>query len=264
MKILFWNLNRKSNEKWVSDIILENDVDIAIFAEYQNTSFNTVISNLKDEYKHHIGYNYCKKITLVCKKQIGVVTKREQGRYILYTCFVNQHYYNIIGIHLPSPPHSDSSSRKLVIRDIIHYINELENEEKNINTIVIGDFNCNPFDEEIIEKDSFNAVLFKSLMQQEIITYGNKKWRRFYNPILHFISEDTMTYGSIYYSSSIKTLYWNSFDQILVRKGLVNNISSLQYLRTIKKKSLLKKVMPNDAISDHLPLLVDFREGTQL
>lgn len=61
-------------------------------------------------------------------------------------------------------------------------------------TIVIGDFNCNPFDEEIIQKDSFNAVLLKSLIvQQETIKYRDRVWRRFYNPIMHFLSEDTNT-----------------------------------------------------------------------
>ena len=34
VKILFWNLKNNSNEKWVEDIISENDVDIALFAEY--------------------------------------------------------------------------------------------------------------------------------------------------------------------------------------------------------------------------------------
>lgn len=260
MKILFWNLKNNSNEKWLSELIRENDVDIAIFAEYQNTSFDDVITKLDNNYIHHDGYGACEKVTLLCKKSIDTTINREQSRYTLYSCIVNQQLYNIVGVHLPSPPTSDSNDRKNIIRDIVQDINEREKEAKNRMTIVIGDFNCNPFDEEIIQKDSFNAVLFKSLIvHQEMIKYRDRVWRRFYNPIIHFLSEDTNTYGSLYYSSGSAPLYWNSYDQILVRKELIDCINSLQYIRIITGKGLMRDVKPNSSISDHLPLLVDFR-----
>lgn len=260
MKILFWNLKNNSNEKWLSELIRENDVDIAIFAEYQSTSFDDVITKLDNNYIHHDGYGACEKVTLICKKSIETTINREQSRYTLYSCVVNQHLYNIVGVHLPSPSSSDSNDRKNIIRDIVQDINEREKEAKNRMTIVIGDFNCNPFDEEIIQKDSFNAVLFKSLIvQQEMIKYRDRVWRRFYNPIIHFLSEDTNTYGSLYYSSGSAPLYWNSYDQILVRKELIDCISSLQYIRKITGKGLIRDVKPITSISDHLPLLVDFR-----
>lgn len=261
MRILFWNLKNNSNEKWLSELIREKNVDIAIFAEYQNTSFDEVIAKLDYNYIHHEGYGACDKVTLLCKNNIDITINREQSRYTLYSCVANRHLYNIIGIHLPSPPSSDSNDRKNTIRDIVQDINEQENRAKNRMTIVIGDFNCNPFDEEIIQKDSFNAVLFKSLIvQQETIKYHDKMWRRFYNPIIHFLSEETKTYGSLYYSSGSSPLYWNSFDQILVRKELIDCISSLQYIKEINGKELIRNVKPIASISDHLPLLVDILE----
>lgn len=261
MKILFWNLKKNSNAKWVSEIIRENDIDIALFAEYENTSFETVLSNLQ-YYIQHDGYGACEKITLLCKCTVDAKVRREQNRYTLYSCKLGDASYNIVGIHLPAPPSSDSNDRKNVIRDIVHDITEQEKSEKNRQTIVIGDFNCNPFDEEVIQKDSFNAVLFKSLIKkQEIVRYNDRDWRRFYNPIIHFLSEDTNTYGSLYYSSGSAPLYWNSFDQVLVRKELVDTISSLEYIREINGRRLIKDVKPNDLISDHLPLLINISKG---
>ena len=261
MKILFWNLKNNSNEKWVADIIRENDVDIAIFAEYKSTSFDYVLSCLKN-YLQYDGYGACEKITLLCKQSVETIVRREQNRYTLYSCFAEGTRYNIAGIHLPAPPSSDSNDRKSIIRDIVQDISEQEKTAKNWFTIVIGDFNCNPFDEEIIQKDAFNAVLFKQLItKQETIKYNNKKLRRFYNPIIHYLSEDTSTYGSLYYSSGSAPLYWNSFDQVLVRKELANSLISLEYIRFISGKKLLKDVKPNDSISDHLPLLVNISKG---
>lgn len=261
VNILFWNLNNNSNEKKVKDIILENDVDIALFAEYQKTSFRKVLSELQD-YSQHDGYGACDKITLLCKKTIESKVRREQNRYTLYTCAIEGTLFNFVGVHLPAPPSSDANDRKHVIRDIVQDITEQEKESKSRRTIVIGDFNCNPFDQEVIQKDSFNAVLFKELIKkQEVIRYSEKEWRRFYNPIIHFLSENTCTYGSLYYSSGSAPLYWNSFDQILVRKELVDSIESLKYVKEIDGKKLIKDIKPDNSISDHLPLLVKISKG---
>ena len=86
MRILFWNLKGNSNEGLLSKLLQENAVDIAIFAEYQGTSFNKVLEALDQEYVQYDGYGACEKITLVCKKAISTTVKREQNRYTLYSC----------------------------------------------------------------------------------------------------------------------------------------------------------------------------------
>lgn len=264
MRLLFWNLKKNANEKYIVDLLTEQSVDIAIFAEYCNTSFSTVIELLKNNYIHYDGYGACEKITLLCKKDISISIKREQDRYTLYSVCMHNSQYNIIGVHLPAPPNSDANDRKCIIRDLVSDTNELELQSKNYQTIVIGDFNCNPFNEEIIQKDSFNAVLYKPLIEaQETVTYMRKKYRRFYNPIINYISEATQTYGSFYYSSGNAPLYWNCFDQILVRRCLCENIQRIEYIKGIKGKQLIKECKPNDAISDHLPLLADITKGAQ-
>ncbi len=262
MRILFWNLKNNSNEKWISNLISSNNIDVAIFAEYKNTSFEAVKNSLNGKFNQYDGLGACEKVTLICKETIIINVKREQSRYTLYSCLCDDIIYNIVGVHLPAPPSANSNDRKNVIRDLVQDICELEKKEKNNNTIIVGDFNCNPFDEEVIQKDSFNAVLFKELIEnKEEIIYYNRRYKRFYNPILDFISEQTGTYGSFYYSSESAPLYWNSFDQVLVRKELANNIQSIDYVKQIGGKSLLKDVKPNAEISDHLPLLVDFMKG---
>ena len=75
------------------------------------------------------------------------------------------------------------------------------------------------------------------------------------------ISEETKTYGSLYYSSGSAPIYWNSFDQMLVRKELMDNITGFMYLRMINGKHLLKDIKPDSTISDHLPLLVNITKG---
>lgn len=262
MNLLFWNLNNKDNAKLIFEIFQEYDVDIALFAEYKMTNINRVIENSDYQYIQFDGYGGCDKITLICKSTIEIKVKQEQDRYTLYTCRINDDIYNIVGIHLQAKPYADSNYRKNEIRNIVYDIDSLEKDTKNTNTIVIGDFNCNPFDEEIIQKDAFNAVLFKQLINdQELVEYNNTKYKRFYNPAIHFISEDTKTYGSYYYSSGSCPLYWNSYDQLLVRKCLVDCIKDMVFIKQIKNTNLISQRRINDSIGDHLPLFTTIIGG---
>lgn len=200
LKLLFWNLHNNSNEKWIKELLYEHKIDIAIFSEFQNTKFDYITS--ERDYIHVKGYGGCEKITMLCKSNILTSIYREQDRYALYVIDGCYKKYILAGIHLPAPPSSDAEARKNVIRDVVLDVCELEKKQGLYNTIVIGDFNCNPFDEEVIQKDSFNAVLFKSLIEKnEFISYQRKRYRRFYNPLIDYISEKSMNYGSVYYSS---------------------------------------------------------------
>lgn len=261
LNLLFWNLGKNNNETYIADIVDEYQIDIAIFAEYQGTDFSTVSQKLNGTYSRYNGFGGCDKVTLISRNDVTV--RREQNRYTLYSCTFEGKTYIIAGVHLPANPYADPDQRKNVIRDLIQDIGELERELKTSNTIVIGDLNASPFDTELIQKDAFNAVLYKELIKQaEYVTINGKRYRRFYNPAINFISEDSINYGSLYYSTGMNTLYWLCFDQVLVRKSLADSVFEVQYCRSIKGKSLLKKFVPDRKISDHLPLLVKFEKGS--
>ena len=261
MILLFWNLYRRNNAKHLINIIQENNVDVAIFAEYSETDFQAVEYALPQYGVCH-GFGGTDKIILLANKNIRITVRQEQTRYSIYTCEEGSHTFIIAGIHLPANPVANAESRKNVIRDLVSDISSVERELKLSNTIVIGDFNASPFDDELVQKDAFNAVLFKELiMKQERVTANGKKYRRFYNPHISVISEDDKNYGSFYYSSGMNSLYWYCYDQILVRKPLVDLLQGVHYCHHIMGQSLLNDVAPNKTISDHLPLLARIETG---
>ena len=258
IKILFWNLAKNSIEKYIIKIVQENDIDICIFSEYKGIDFTKVITGLNDTFSLYEGMGGCEKIILIARNCYMIHVKREQNRYTIYeSSFMDEHFI-IAGIHLQDRLHSDADGRKNTIRALVQDVLEQEKLLKNNNTLIIGDFNASPFDEELVQKDAFNAVLFKALIDKsEYVTYEGKKYRRFYNPMLNCFSEDHLTYGSIYNSLGLKSLYWYFFDQVIVRKSLVNRINSITIIKAIGNKKLIKEIRPNDEISDHLPLLVE-------
>lgn len=260
MKILYWNLHENNTiDTLIASCLEENDVDIFLCSEFKNISFDGIIEITKGAYTV-LEYGMCDKVKILYRTSLKLDLIREQHRYLMVVINSGKENCLLTGVHLPSNPASNSDDRKCVIRQIVSDIVESEYEvfgNKAHNSIVIGDMNASPFDSEMINKDSFNAVLFKQVIEkQQYITYQQKKRERFYNPIIDYIGETNQSYGSHYYSNGIGSLYWYCYDQVLVRKNLVNNIQYYSYLKKIKGQTLMKNGKPNKKISDHLPLLL--------
>ncbi len=262
MKLLFWNLFKKSNDQFIIDLIEENDIDIAIFTEKDATNFDRVLAGIENGLVRAYEFEEDAKITLYHRPIYRVCVEDEKKNYSIYSIITDTKKYLIAGVHLPPKPRADDGVRKIVSRKIMEKINSLEADQEHDNTIIIGDFNANPFDEELVQKDAFNAVLFKKLIyDQEYIVLLGDEYKRFYNPMLHYISEENMSYGSYYYNSSESaSLYWNCYDQVITRKSLANLITNVTFCKRIRNQYLMNEVMPNKNISDHLPLIVNIRE----
>lgn len=263
MNLLYWNLNSNKNEKYIAHLIKEHFIDIAIFSEYSGIDLDIITNTmLSGDYQYYNGYGGCEKVIMLAKKSIMVEINREHSRYVLYSIIFNSSKYIIVGTHLPSNPHTDADGRKMVIRELIADLKELEKKHNHSYSIIIGDLNASPFDDELIQKDTFNAVLYKEIIQKrKEVTYQNRRFRLLYNPILNHISEINHQYGSFYHTGGSKSLYWYCYDQILMTRDLIDKFQGMKYCQSINGESLIKKICPNKSISDHLPLIAKFERS---
>ena len=258
LNILFWNLKRNSVEEYIINCIVENNIDIAIFSEFDGIDFTKVEKNLGKIYSRILAVQDDRKVTLIAKTTFSVTIVQQQNIYNIYKIETAVKDYLIAAVHLEDRRNYETEDRIETIRCLVADIEQTEKLLKCSNTIVIGDFNANPYDKELLSKFAFNAVLFKTIIDKNEWTNPKALARkRFYNPILHYISENTEMYGSFYYE---KGAYWHCLDQVLVRKSLSNAVKHVEYLKRINTNELLKNTIPNEKISDHLPLLVNLQE----
>lgn len=133
-------------------------------------------------------------------------------------------------------------------------------EERKIrNSIVVGDFNMNPFDEGMISALGFNAVMCPNVAQKKSRKVLGEQRKFYYNPMWHIMgNKESVCKETYYYSTSTKSYYWYTYDQVLLRPELIKNFSidKLNIINEINGMSLLTKSnIPNKKeISDHLPL----------
>lgn len=262
LNILFWNLGKNAIEEYIIDCIIEKSIDIAVFSEFEGIDFEKIAMNLGGFYNYVCWEGQQdRKVTLVAKTTFCVELIQQQDRYNIYNIKTAVKDYLLAAVHLQDRRNFNTADRLETIRYLVADIEKNEDLLKCDNTIVIGDFNANPYDEELLSKYAFNAVLFKMLIDKNEFTNPRSfKRKRFYNPILHYISENTEMYGSFYYDRESITSYWHCLDQVLVRKDLADNIVHVEYLKRIGKRELLKNTIPNRQISDHLPLIVNLQE----
>lgn len=260
MNILFWNIKGNNLQRHIKQCLIENNVDVAVFAEYKGTDFLLLSKELNYSYHYVETIGGCDKVALLVSKSVNATIKREQSRYALYEIETNEKHYIIAGVHLQDRHSTDTAVRIETIGRLMNDIKNLEQSSKCNNTIVIGDFNANPYDDELLQMNAFHAVPFKEVIRRsETRRIDGVSYRRLYNPVIHFLSEDEQNYGSFYYSQGSKTPVWHCLDHVLLGKSLIDAVYSLRYIKKIGKISLLKQVKPDPSISDHLPLFAQLK-----
>jgi len=261
MKILFWNVH---NNILINDIlvqtILETNADIIGLAEYNNTVLSDLIGKLNSHQTTYYLFPFmgCKRINIISKINPRFATPLHQRTY--YTVwnfpYKNNEKVNIAFLHFPI-----CFLKEYDKIDIVDELREdIENCEKNmncINSVIVGDYNMNPFEKQMYGGKGLNAIPISGIAKKYSREIRQKERLFFYNPTWNMIGDFTEPPGSYYkYESSVECLFWNLFDQVCIRPSLIDsfNKNALRYITTINGISLLKNNIPNTEISDHLPL----------
>ncbi|MFR3390008.1 MAG: hypothetical protein ACLTT1_04525 [[Clostridium] scindens] len=152
LNILFWNLKRNAIEGYIIDCIVENNVDIAVFSEFDGVDFIKIEKSLGKMYGRILAVQDDRKVTLIAKTTFSVAIIQQQNRYNIYNVKTAVKDYLLAAIHLEDRRNYESGERIETIKGLVADIEQTEELLKCGNTIVIGDFNANPYDEELLSK----------------------------------------------------------------------------------------------------------------
>ena len=109
----------------------------------------------------------------------------------------------LCGVHLNSQIYSDNAERREIdIQQIISDILHLEKELGSKNTIIVGDFNINPYDKSCVSSRYFHGIPIYEETMREYRTVAGKEFQMFYNPMWNFLGDFTEPYGTYYHNSS--------------------------------------------------------------
>ncbi|WIV92104.1 hypothetical protein QNH49_22580 [Bacillus bombysepticus] len=170
----------------------------------------------------------------------------------------------LVSLHLPSMLHATENDIGFQAALIKRDIEVFEEKLKTDKTIVVGDFNLNPFSELMVSVHGFNAIMCKNTAMKVERTVYSVKYNYFYNPTwaLHGNFNNEVL-GTFFYHCKPSSYVWNMFDQVLIRPQLIKhfNFEELEVIHRIGDNSILTNSgRPNTKLySDHLPLKFELR-----
>lgn len=258
MNLLFWNINKIDNAALIRELLVEREVDVAAFAEHEGVDFSDLIG------RENIPYHLCdpvdgaKKVRIIMRNGIDGHGVFGQSRYLGLTMEAEGRKINIFAVHLEDCRNDpNGAARQETVRHLVDDLRSQEEERGCRASIVIGDFNVQPFSNEMVWATLLNATFFKEVaVRMGVKTVESHEYPFMYNPTLEYFSEAEDNCGSFYYSDGGDAFYWYCLDQAIVSPSLADSIVQYKYLRRIGDTSLIGDVAPKRSISDHLPLYV--------
>ena len=264
MRVLFWNAYQKSgNDSVLEELIIENRISLVVLAEYRG-DLGILLQNLQVRGCYMTSY-----ITIGCNRihVIGVPMDIRPGVQSRYSSIqiINQQYV-LCCVHLTSKLSSGAEEyRDIEIRQIVQDICEQERLLGTEDTIIVGDFNIDPFEAGCVDARWFHGVPIYDEAKRGQRTIAGKEFKMFYNPMWNFLGDFSGPYGTYYHNGSRSNqTYWHIYDQVLFRPGLRDRFvnQSLEILTKTSSYQLLdSKGHPNKEYSDHLPIVFEIMEG---
>lgn len=267
MNFLFWNI-KKNNSIFdlICELVKENSIGILMLAEFPEGKQLDLESMLKS---CNSSFKYIKSIKQNVKVEVFTTLQRKHLAYVeegrrysvlrYHSCGLNKNF-NIILCHLISKVNNSEANQVFEAGIIASTINNVEERLSNNLSIVCGDLNMNPFEDGLVKCDCFNAVMSKTIAQKNTRRVLGNDYKLFYNPMWCFWGDNGRgtTSGTIYYNPSEPIqYYWNIFDQVLIRPGVIPYFVDryLDIVTSSKTKSLLTdNHQIKSGYSDHLPI----------
>ena len=177
-------------------------------------------------------------------------------------------YYKLLAamIHGVSKLRSSPKEQELSIGYFNNDIIAHERGQSCKNTLVIGDFNINPFETACIGAGYMHAIPFPEEVRRHARQVGGAEYAKFYNPTWKFLGNRAAPYSTYHYDNSgkVDNFYWNVFDQVLIKPSLIPAFdeSKLGIVTKTKNHVLVKENGKPDKekYSDHLPLFCAIKE----
>ncbi|GIP08204.1 hypothetical protein J1TS5_03740 [Paenibacillus macerans] len=264
LQILFWNIKRKDLSKEIHALIKEHRCpELIVLSETTQRSRKEISNILMSQgYISRTPINGNVRVAIFDKLDSSAIKYlRQDQRFTSIVYDINNQKFMIVGIHLDSPvSYPDVTDRYVRAADYSIIIEQMEKTWEIKKTLLIGDFNMNPFDKGMVSELSFKATHCKQTAKRET---GNKRY--FFNPSWKLFSNDLtqdnrQPPGTIHYVPHNKDTYvdyWHVFDQVLIRSELISSLSnSFEVITNIGSINLLNQdlVPDRELYSDHLPI----------
>lgn len=268
--VAFWNINKRNRQGLIGDLVREYEVDIVALAECE-------IDEGKLLYRLNIGQERKYYPIDIIPSRVKIYSRYDAERFepikdsggiiVRHLSLIGSEGILLVAVHLPSKSHRREVEQYINTTEVAKEVASAERIVGHRRTIIFGDFNMNPFEIGMIGAGAMNAVMDRRIAEKGSRVVSGKRYSFFYNPMWGKMGDvEDITPGTYYYNSGTELcMFWNMFDQVIVRPELLKDFDSkkLKIVTQVGEKSLVSESgIPRKSVaSDHLPILFEVRIG---
>lgn len=256
LSFVFWNLRRNFPRDHLAALVTDHRPDILMLTESAPSTHSELSSLTGPEYRAHSDPN-SRFLWIVRRSRCRFRELQNRERFSLARVQVSGTQPLLLAlVHFPDSRNYGRYDRASCARELARIIEGREDADGHCRTLVVGDFNMDPFDEGMVAGDAFHAVMSRDIVREEGRVVQGKRYRMFFNPMWRLIANG-ITPGSYYFRhGELVEYFWHVFDQVLVRPALLPHFPDerTEFLTATSFGPLLANGRPDKQISDHLPL----------
>jgi hypothetical protein len=270
IKLAFWNVNGRTRNKLICDLAIEKGIDVFVVLESSSSSAATLRM-----LQRKVSTRFLQPITTPRRFHVFTRKKRFDLREV-YADITNARLsilklqlksidLNLGLVHMPSKLYFSDADQTAHSVALSQQLRQHEERVGHRRTILIGDFNMNPFEDGLTNASALNAVMTAEIAGAITRIVQGVQYPFFYNPMWGFFGDRTGgPPGTFHYRNAGYVSYdWNIFDQVLVRPDALRWFcGDLEVVTRTKRTSLATtNGRPNrDKASDHFPIMFELNE----
>jgi len=265
-KFLFWNINRKPLAGVVADLAEEHKADVIVLAECDIDSATMLMTlNRRERGQFHLppGKNRAIHIFTRFSRDFLQLLHDDNRFTIRRSSLPARSELLLVAVHLRSKLHQSDESQKFACATLVRTIEEKEKQVGHRRTVLVGDFNMNPFESGMVGAEGLHSVMSRQVSSRGSRKIRGREYPFFYNPMWsHLGDARSQTAGTYFHDNSQHVNYfWNTFDQVLLRPELAARFdpNRIRIVTAAGKRSLVRPNgrPDNTSSSDHLPLVFE-------
>lgn len=269
LSFLLWNIGNKPIQDKIVNLALLYELDIIILIESSIAPAVILTSLNKDGISnYHYAPSFgCKRVDIFTGFSSNFLTPLlETDRLTIRSLALPGLVDILLAVtHFPSKLYWDEASQGIQCVELSKIIKDAEHQIGHSRTVLVGDFNMNPFEDGVVSASGLHSVMTRNIAQKGTRIVQATKHPFFYNPMWGFFGDNKPgPPGTYYYESSVqKVFFWNIFDQVLIRPDLLPlfDNDNIKILESDGETSLLSNsgIPDSKNASDHLPILFHLR-----
>jgi hypothetical protein len=260
---MFWNAENKNIDTALVAAINNLNIDMFVLAEFdiESTSFLETINN-EIQLFELVPIIGCERISIYLRTGMFEIEHGAETTYYTSKKIKVGNFFEflMVAVHLPSKLNQDETTQTLEAAEFKREIEQVEVDFELNDTIVLGDFNMNPFEKGMVSASAFHSVPCEKIALGDERIIKQRKHQYFYNPMWNLFGDLNEKPGTYFHRDSEQAVYfWNILDQIIMRPSMTRYFikNSLSIITEIGDLNLTK---PNGRpdLSDHLPIYFEF------